>query len=228
VRLLLDTVRSRPGEVLLVATGPLTNVATALAEEPKLPRLLGGFALMGGAYARAGNTTPAAEANVWMDPHAAEAVFAANWETAPGGLPICVGLDVTDRAVLTPARLEEAGSPAPDSDLARFLREAVGFYVDFYRSTPRRLDGAVMHDPLALAIAIDPSLARLEPTRVEVETDGRWTSGATVADLGRIRHSPWPTGWEPGDNARVALDVEAARFLDLLVERLAALVGERA
>jgi len=228
VRLLVDTARARPSEVLLVATGPLTNVAMALAEEPRLPRLLAGFALMGGAYARRGNTTPAAEANVWMDPHAAEVVFDADWGKDPERLPICVGLDVTERAVLTAARLEEACAPAPDSELARFLRQAVGFYVDFYRSTAAKPDGALMHDPLALAIAIDSSLASLEPTRVQVETDARWTAGQTVADLGRIRHSPWETGWEPGENARVALDVDAPRFLDLLVERLASLVRDRA
>jgi purine nucleosidase len=228
VRLIVDSARARPGEVLLVATGPLTNVATALAEEPELPRLLAGFALMGGAYARRGNTTPAAEANIWMDPHAAEAVFASDWGDDPDRLPICVGLDVTDRAVLTSERLDEACAPAPDSSLARFLQDAVGFYIDFHRSTPAKPDGAMMHDPLALAIAIDPSVASLEPTRVEVETDGRWTVGQTIADLGRIRHSPWPTGWALADNARVALEIDAPRFVDLLVERLSSLVRERA
>ena len=74
-RLLVETARERPGEVLLVATGPLTNVALALSEEPALPDLLKGFAIMGGAFDHPGNVTPAAEANIWVDPEAAQAVF---------------------------------------------------------------------------------------------------------------------------------------------------------
>jgi purine nucleosidase len=228
VPLIVDTARARPGEALLVATGPLTNVALALAEEPDLPDLLKGFALMGGAFARAGNTTPAAEANVWMDPEAAAAVFAVFSGAPQDRLPICVGLDVTERALLTPADLDAIRAPAPDSPLARFLFDAVGFYMEFYRNSPSKLDGAMMHDPLALAIAIDPGLARLDATRVEVETTGTWTVGATVADLGGLRGSPWPTGWAKDDNARVALDVDEAAFTERLVERLTSLVRSRA
>ena len=77
VRAIVDTVRERPGEVQLVATGPLTNIALALSEEPLLPELLGGFALMGGAFASGGNVTPRAEANIWVDPEAAKVVFRA-------------------------------------------------------------------------------------------------------------------------------------------------------
>ncbi|HEX2422493.1 MAG TPA: nucleoside hydrolase, partial [Actinomycetota bacterium] len=84
----------RPGEVTLVATGPLTNVALALEMEPSLPALLGGFALMGGAYRAGGNVTPRAEANVWMDPEAAARVFDA-W-SGVAQRPLCVGLDVTE------------------------------------------------------------------------------------------------------------------------------------
>jgi purine nucleosidase len=227
VPLIVDTARARPGEALLVATGPLTNVALALAEEPRLPELLRGFALMGGAFDRAGNTTPAAEANIWMDPEAAAAVFTAFSGAPQDRLPICVGLDVTERALLTPADLDAVRAPAPDSSLARFLLDAVGFYMDFYRNSPSKLDGAVMHDPLALAIAIEPGLARLEATRVEVETTGTWTVGATVADLGGLRRSPWHTGWATDDNARVALDVDEATFSERLVERLTSLVRDR-
>jgi purine nucleosidase len=228
VPLIVDTARARPGEVLLVATGPLTNVALALAEEPGLPELLKGFALMGGAYDRAGNTTPAAEANVWMDPEAAAAVFGAFSGAPLDKLPICVGLDVTERALLAPADLDAARSPAPDSSLARFLLDAVGFYMEFHRSSSSKIDGALMHDPLALAIAIDPSLAQIESTRVEVETTGTWTSGATVADLGGLRRSRWRTGWATEDNARVAVDVDETAFTERLVERLASLVRVRA
>jgi inosine-uridine nucleoside N-ribohydrolase len=81
-----------------------------------------------------------------------------------------------------------------------------------------------MHDPLAVAAAIDPTLVTLQTTRVEVETDGRWTVGETVADLLGLRRSPWPVGWEVDDNARVALDIDERAFSERFVGRLRALV----
>jgi inosine-uridine nucleoside N-ribohydrolase len=99
--------------------------------------------------------------------------------------------------------------------------------MDFYAAVVGE-DGCRLHDPLALAVAIDPSLVRLETTRVEVETEGRWTIGETVADLTGIRGSPWPVGWEPEANARVAFDVDEAAFMKRFVERVRALVESRA
>ena len=222
-RLLVETARERPGEVLLVATGPLTNVALALSEEPALPELLKGFAIMGGAFDHQGNVTPAAEANIWVDPEAAQAVFRGFAGVAEDKLPVGVGLDVTERVKLGRDGVNEMCAPAPDSPLATFLQGSVPFYIEFYERYGSS-EGASMHDPLALAIAIDPSLATLQTTRVEVETDGTWTRGATVTDLRGIRRSPWPTGWMPEDNARVALDVDAPAFMTRFVERLRSLV----
>ena len=222
-RLMVETARERPGEVLLVATGPLTNVALALSEEPALPDLLKGFAIMGGAFDHQGNVTPAAEANIWVDPEAAQAVFRGFAGAPEAKLPVGVGLDVTERVKLDRDGVNEMCAPAPDSPLAAFLQGSVPFYIDFYERYGSS-EGASMHDPLALAIAIDPSLATLQTTRVEVETDGTWTRGATVTDLRGIRRSPWPTGWMPEDNARVAIDVDAPAFMARFVGRLAALV----
>jgi purine nucleosidase len=222
-RLLVEVARDRPGEVLLVATGPLTNVALALAEEPGLPDLLYGFAIMGGAFDHQGNVTPAAEANIWVDPEAAQAVFRGFAGAVEDKLPIGVGLDVTEQVKLGRDGVNTMCEPAPESPLAAFLQGSVPFYIEFYERYGSS-DGASMHDPLALAIAIDPSLARLQTTRVEVETDGTWTRGATVTDLRGIRRSPWPTGWMPEDNARVALDVDAPAFMTRFTERLRALV----
>lgn len=222
-QLLVDLARERPGEVLLVATGPLTNVALALAEEPALPDLLGGFAIMGGAFARGGNATPAAEANIWVDPDAAQAVFRGFSGRPAAALPLCAGLDVTDRVQLSRQALDAICAPAPDAPVARFLREAVPYYIEFYE----RLGvtgGAAMHDPLALALAIDERLGTFQTTRVEVETDGQWTRGMTVADLRDVRHSPWPVGWAAEENARVALDVDVDRFLGRFSDRLRSLV----
>jgi purine nucleosidase len=224
-RVIVETARARPGEVLLVATGPLTNVALALEEEPALPSLLRRFALMGGAYAQAGNASPAAEANIWVDPEAADRVFRAFAGAA--SLPVCVGLDVTEQVRMTRADVEDVCAPAPASPLAAFLRDAVSFYIEFYERT-RSFAGAAMHDPLAMAIAIDPSLATLRATRVEVECDGRWTRGMTVTDLGDLRLSPWPGAWEPSDNARVALAVDAPGFTARFNDRLRSLVRARA
>jgi purine nucleosidase len=224
-RVIVDTARARPGEVLLVATGPLTNVAIALEEEPALPSLLRGLALMGGAYAQAGNATPAAEANIWVDPEAAGRVFGAFAGAAT--LPVCVGLDVTEEVRMTREDLDAVCAPAPSSPLATFLQDAVPFYIEFYERT-RSFSGAAMHDPLAMAVAIDPSLATLRATRVQVECDGRWTRGMTVTDLGDLRLSPWPGAWEQSDNARVALAVDAPAFTRGFNDRLRSLVRARA
>ena len=226
-QLLVDAVRERPGEVLLVATGPLTNVALALAEEPRLPELLGGFAIMGGSFARGGNATPAAEANIWVDPDAAQAVFRGFSGQAHERLPLCAGLDVTDRVQLSRDALDGICAPGPATSVARFLQGAVPYYIEFYEryGVP---GGAAMHDPLALAFALDECLGTFETTRLEVETEGLWTRGMTVADLRGVRHSPWPVGWEPQDNARVALDVDVDGFLTRFCDRLRSLVEAQA
>jgi purine nucleosidase len=227
VEAIVGSARERPGEILLVATGPLTNVALALREEPDLPQLLGGFAMMGGAFARGGNVTPAAEANIWVDPLAAAEVFTAFSGVDEERLPICVGLDVTERAVMRRPDLDEVCAPAPQSPLGLLVEGATSFYMDFYAAVVGE-DGCRLHDPLAVAVAIDPSLVRLETTRVEVETEGRWTVGETVADLAGVRGSPWPVGWEPEANARVAFDVDEETFMTRFVERLRSLVESRA
>jgi purine nucleosidase len=222
--LIAQEAKRRPGEVLLVATGPLTNVALALEQEPELPALLRGFALMGGAFRSGGNVTPRAEANVWMDPEAASRIFEA-WSGA-SPLPLCVGLDITEQVWMTREDVEHICALAPRSELATLLGQAVPFYIDFYASTGRS-GAAAMHDPLAVAAAIDPSLCGWSDTRVQVETDGRWTRGETVTDLKDIRGSPW-SDWPEPANARVALEVDAASAMERIVQRLRALVEARA
>lgn len=224
--LIVEEARRRPGELLLVATGPLTNVALAVGREPKLPELLSGFALMGGAYRAGGNVSPRAETNVWMDPEAAATVFAGWSGAAPAELPRCIGLEVTEEVVMTRAHVEAACAPAPDSGLARLIREGMEHYIDFYVSTGR-FDGACLHDPLALAAVIDPALCGWATTRVEVELDGRWTRGETVTDLFEIRRSPW-SDWASEENAAVATSVAGEEVLGRVVDRLASLVGARA
>jgi purine nucleosidase len=206
------------GELVLVATGPLTNIAAALLREPALPRLVGRLVLMGGAYREAGNVTPAAEFNIWHDPEAARIVFRAF--AAEGAAPlVAVGLDVTHKTLLVPADLEAlatrcAGLPhAPP--LLRFLDDASRHY---FSMMERRRGARVftMHDPLAVGAAIDPSFITTERVAVDVETAGALTRGMTVAD--------WRGVWKRAHNADVVTSVEAERFIaDFLdaMERLA-------
>jgi purine nucleosidase len=223
--MIVEEARRRPGEVLLVATGPLTNVALAVEREPRLPELLRGFALMGGAYREGGNVTPRAEANVWMDPEAAAKVFTGWSGAAPAELPRCVGLEVTEQVVMTREDVEAACAPAPDSPLARLIREGVAHYIDFYASTGKT--GASMHDPLALVALLDGSVCDWAATRVEVELEGHWTRGETVTDLFEIRRTPW-SEWAAEENAVVATSVDGPEVMRRIVERLATLVGARA
>ncbi|MGD1036836.1 MAG: nucleoside hydrolase [Roseiarcus sp.] len=195
------------GELVLVATGPLTNIALALMREPALPRLVERLTLMGGAYAEGGNVTPAAEFNVWHDPEAARVVFRAFGGEGAAPL-IAVGLDVTRKTQLVPSDLAAlaercaglAGAPA----LLRFLDDAARYYFErMEKSIGARV--FTMHDPLAVAAAIDPSLVATRRVAVDVETAGALTSGMTVAD--------WRGLWRRPPNADVAIAVEAKRFI---------------
>ena len=229
VELLVEEMRQRPGEILFISTGPLTNVALALREEPRLPELFGGYALMAGAFAGSGNTLPRSEANVWFDPEAGAEVFAAFEGVEPA--PLAIGLDVTERVVLTRAGLDRIVSPARDSALARLLADAATFYIDFETSTRPEIDGCFLHDPLAVAAAIDPSLVSTKPAHVEVELEGRHTRGETVADFQRLWRHPLnaPYGlMEAEDNVRAALSVDEVTFGDRFEERLRSLVEARA
>ncbi len=210
------------GELVLVATGPLTNIALALMREPALPRLVARLVLMGGAFREAGNVTPAAEFNIWHDPEAARMVFRAFG--AEGAAPlIAVGLDVTRKALLVPddlAALAErcAGLPAAPA-LLRFLDDSARYYFDFMeKSYGARV--FTMHDPLAVAAAIDPSLIATQKVAVDVETKGALTNGMTVAD--------WRGVWKRSPNAHVAIAVEATRFVAEFLDAMERLARGRA
>jgi inosine-uridine nucleoside N-ribohydrolase len=186
-------------ELTLVTLGPLTNVALAFREDPKGCRMLKEIVVMGGAVWEHGNVTAAAEFNICADPEAAR-------ETLRGGVPVAlVGLDVTRRAMLTRELLESWLGPRADLR-ARFVRCVCDQLFRFYQAVAGREMG-YLHDPLAVAVALDRSLVRSRVLPVDVELAGELTRGATIAD-----RRPWAPG---AKNAEVCAEVDADRFLEI-------------
>ncbi|MCX5046627.1 nucleoside hydrolase [Aldersonia sp. NBC_00410] len=225
-----DLVRSNPGEVTGLVTGPLTNLALALRIEPDLPHLLQRLVVMGGAFNYAGNTTPTTEWNISVDPEAAKVVFDAFSVVPPERRPIVCALDITERIEMRSEHLERLGaragsSPAERVDatdpqharsaasnpVVRHLSDAVRFYMTFHRQQGL---GHIshMHDPFAAAVALDPSLVATRPATVDVELAGTLTRGMTVAD--------WAGMWGRPPNVDIACDTNPDAFFDLLIERV--------
>jgi purine nucleosidase/pyrimidine-specific ribonucleoside hydrolase len=198
----VDFLAERIAGATLVATGPLTNVALLLARHPEAqPERI---VVMGGAIAE-GNVTPAAEFNIWADPEAAHRVFTSGLDVT------MVGLDVTHRALVSPAhagQLREAGR------IGTVVAELLEFYGGFHRSV-YGWDGSPIHDAVAVAHVIDPELLAVERLNVRIDTESELCRGRTVVDLWRR------TGLEPTANVAVGIDPE--RFVDLLLQRLARL-----
>lgn len=218
VDVILDAARRHAGHLTLVTLGPLTNLAMAVLREPDLPQRVR-WVLMGGSYRSAGNTAPTTEWNIHVDPEAAAIAFDAFGSADPEQRPTAYGLDVTERAKLTPEHLVRLASSAPDSPVVRFTRDALRFYMEFHS----RFDGfygAFVHDPLAVAGAIDPSLVRTEAVTVEVELGGRLTTGETVTDWRRV--------WSREPNVDVVVEADIASFMDRFVERVGGLAAARA
>jgi purine nucleosidase len=191
-----------PGTVTLCPTGPLTNIAMALRKAPDVVPRIREIVLMGGAIGL-GNITPAAEFNIYVDPHAAKVVFEA-------GVPLVMhGLDVTHQALVTPDRLQAIRA------LGTPLAYTVGGLLEFYNGydqTRRGRAGAPLHDPCVIAYLLDPALFGGRACHVAIETQGEHTLGRTVVDWSRrTRHAP---------NATVISEIEADGFFALLTERL--------
>jgi purine nucleosidase len=198
--------RARPGELTLVAVGPLTNLGIALLLDPDLPGLLRRVVVMGGAFDHPGNVTSHAEANIWHDPEAAELVLAAGWPV------MLVPLDATHPTAVDGAWLDRLA--AADSGVARFARQILEFYVTAYEPFLGGR-GAVIHDALAAMLAVDPSLGEYVERPVRVELRGEHTRGATLWD-----RRP-PPGSEPGRPAvQVAVRADAAAFRERLLASL--------
>lgn len=231
-----DAARRRPGEIVGLVTGPLTNLALALRIEPELPRLLKRLVVMGGAFNHPGNTTPVSEWNIAVDPESAKIVFDAFSGLPEDRRPIVCALDVTETIEMRPEHLtrlaEAAGStPAeivrdedPDGQLSqtsnpiiRYLTDAVKFYLEFHATHDQGFL-AHMHDPFAAAIALNPDLAALRHATVDVELGGTLSRGHTIAD--------WAGLWGREHNAAIVVDTDPKAFFDDLIDRVGAYARE--
>ena len=200
---LIERIMSNPGEVTLVAIAPLTNVAVAIRKEPRIIQALKEIIIMGGAVRHQGNSTPMAEFNVHVDPHASHMVY-------HSGIPITlVPLDVTYQCILTPAdvkRLNKINSP-----ITKFIDDSTRFYMEFHDEY-QHIDGCAINDPLALALAFAPELCTYEEHYVDVDISGGVSMGNTFADF--YKHYKKPA------NMKIALGVKVRDFIELFLERM--------
>jgi inosine-uridine nucleoside N-ribohydrolase len=190
--------------VTLVPVGPLTNIALLLARYPEVVEAVERIVLMGGAVAE-GNTTPAAEFNIWADPEAARRVFSS-------GLSVTmIGLDVTHKALMTDAHAERLRSSGP---AGRMVAELYDFFKGFHAET-YGFDGAPIHDAVAVAQVIRPGIVETVHRRVDIDCESELCRGRTVVDLWRR------TDREP--NADIGVEIDRDAFLELLCGRIASL-----
>jgi purine nucleosidase len=201
---IVEAAMRSPGEITLVTLGPLTNIALALAREPRLPKAIRGLVMMGGTVRAEGNLTPVAEFNVYADPEAAKTVFAAGFDLTMAGIELSRGA----------ARLTEedvAAIAALDTPAARLAGALLGHSLRIAARRPSLPGehGVACSDAVAMAIALDPSIMTEHTTaHVDVETSGALTTGMTVVD--RLGLSGHPA------NTRVAYAIDAGRFKALL------------
>jgi inosine-uridine nucleoside N-ribohydrolase len=204
---LLDLLKRYPDELSLITLGPLTNLAEALRADKGRVKRLREVVIMGGAITVCGNIRPAAEFNIFVDPHAAQRVF-------ESGLPIkLVPLDVTERVRLGPMEIENLAQNM-DEQLGRFLSDATSKAMEYMKQM-RRVEIIFLHDPLAVGVAIDASMVETTLLHVDVETHEGITQGMTLADLRAIRDD-----LKQPPNLHVALEVDTKLFLAFFKERL--------
>jgi purine nucleosidase len=207
VDFIIDTIRREPeGSVTLCTLGPLTNIGLALQKAPDIAPRVRELVMMGGGFFEGGNITPAAEFNIYVDPHAAAAVVGS-------GIPVTMmPLDVTHQLMTTKARvarIAEIGTK-PAATMVEWLQFFERFDEEKYGS-----DGGPLHDPTVIAYLLKPELFSGRHCNVEIELQSELTVGMTVVDWWRV------SGRKP--NVQVMRDVDADGFFDLLIERFARL-----
>lgn len=203
---IVEMVMAHPGEITLVPIGPLTNIALALALEPRIADNVAGVVLMGGAALVNGNVTPAAEANIIHDPHAADVVFGAGWPVT------MVGLDVTMQTFMS----EEYLASLKGTRTTDFIYDISRFYQQYHTQT-YDLHGCHTHDPSTIAYLIDPTLFTVQSGPVRVLTEGL-AQGQTLLD----QRQRWDSsnGWTERPVVDVCVEVASERLLDLYKARM--------
>ena len=212
---IIDMARARPGEVTLVAVGPLGNLSLALALEPQLPLLLREVIIMGGTVIEPGNVSPVAEANIWNDPHAADRVFSAGWKLT------MVGLDVTHRVVVLLSMFESIARkqchPATNA-----LCKAVEFYARFYSGLYKHLastPGCFAHDLLAFIYLVSPQLFTIDTKAVRVATEGL-AEGQTIVNRRDFINYPVDAWGKKKPRTQVCMGVDAPACVKLFEDTL--------
>lgn len=195
--------------VTLVAVAPLTNVALAIRREPRIAERVHEVIVMGGAIDVPGNTTPLAEFNVYVDPHAAHIVL-------HSGLPLTlIPWDITSRVLFTQAHVDEL--LRIDSPVTRFIADATSFYIDFHLRY-FGYAGCSLNDPCALALVFRPELATYQSIALDVEIDSEKSIGKTMADVNNV--------WQRSPNVRLVRAFDNDAFLALFMERMIALAQQ--
>ena len=203
VDFIIKKILSAPGEITLVAVGPLTNVAAAIRLEPGIINAVKQVIVMGGAIQHSGNTTPLAEFNVYADPHAAHMVFHA-------GMPLrLVPLDVTYQCILTGQDVDQLQTI--HSPISEFIADATRFYMEFHDSY-QGVKGCVINDPLALALVFQENLCEYQALYVDVDLSMGVSTGNTFADFYNMKDKP--------PNMEVALKVRARDFITLYLKKI--------
>ena len=200
---IVQQVMASPGEITLLAVGPLTNLALAVSLEPAIVQYVKAVVIMGGAVDHRGNASPLAEANIHNDAAAAKIVFHAGWPLT------MLGLNVTHKTVMTAAyvnQLKAANTPVTD-----FISAISQFYLNAYRARDG-IDGFFVHDSSAMAYVIDPTLFQSKSVYVDVQVGDARANGQTMAD--------WRNQWGHPPNVNVCMDVDADRFLNLYQSRM--------
>ena len=203
VDFIIDAVKTYGKDLIYVPTGPQTNLAAAIKKAPEIVNEIGKVVLMGGALTVPGNVSPWSEANISQDPDAANDVFRS-------GIPATmVGLDVTLQTLLTYKETQQWRDL--DTPAGRFLADVSDFYIKAYETTAPGLGGCGLHDPLAVGVAVDPTLVTTLPINMQVDVEGA-TRGRTIGDGDRLN--------DPQKTMQVAVGVDVQRFLSEFMTRI--------
>ena len=200
---IIEQIMSRPGEVTLVAIGPLTNVALAIRKEPRIVQNVKEVFIMGGAIQHTGNTTALAEYNTFVDPHAAHIVF-------HSGMPMTLTpLDVTYQCIFTPDDLKRLLKI--DSPVTKYIADSTRYYMEFHDEY-QSIEGRVINDPMTLALTFMPEICDYQTLVVDVDISMGVGLGNTFADFYNYEKKP--------ANMKVAMGVRPRMFMELFLERM--------